>query len=135
VPARIYLDTSFLMLSAKFHLDVLREAERLVQTKTHFFVPSIVVAELKQLAERSGAQGRDARVALELLRRCQISHAESGNAADADAALIQASQSPGAIVATADLPLRRKLRNAGRPVIFLREKAKLELEGIEAGYW
>jgi rRNA-processing protein FCF1 len=54
---------------------------------------------------------------------------------DADTALIEASRLPNVVVATADSVLRRKIRGAGKPVIFLREKAKLELEGIEASYW
>jgi len=134
VPVTVYLDTSFLMLSAKFHLDILSEAEKLLQGRVQFAVPEAVLTELKRLARSLGAPGRDARVALKLIKERMIPNV-SREEPDADKALIEASRLPNAIVATADLELRRKIRSAGKPVILFREKAKLELEGIEASYW
>jgi len=128
------LDTSFLMLSAKFHVDILSEAEKLLQGRVQFAVPEAVLTELKGLARSLGAPGRDARVALKLIKERRISDVLAGES-DADTALIEASRLPNVIVATADLELRRKIRGAGKPVILFREKAKLELEGIEASYW
>lgn len=128
------MDTSFLMLSAKFHVDILSEAEKLLQGRVQFAVPEAVLTELKGLARSLGAPGRDARVALKLIKERRISDVLAGES-DADTALIEASRLPNVIVATADLELRRKIRGAGKPVILFREKAKLELEGIEASYW
>ena len=133
--ATVYLDASFLMLSAKFHVDVVSEAERLLQGGVEFAIPAAVLKELETLGGNSGAPGRDARVALALIRKRKIACVRSEKGSSADAALIVASRLPKTIVATADHELRRKIRGAGRPVIFFREKAKLELEGIEAGYW
>jgi len=134
VPVTVYLDTSFLMLSAKFHLDILSEAEKLLQGRVQFVVPEAVLTELKRLARSLGTPGRDARVALKLVKERRIPDVSAGES-DADKALIEASTLPNVIVATADLELRRKIRSAGKPVILFREKAKLELEGIEASYW
>ena len=134
MPVTVYLDTSFLMLSAKFHVDILSEAEKLLQGRVQFAVPEAVLTELKGLARSLGAPGRDARVALKLIKERMIPNV-SREEPDADKALIEASRLPNAIVATADLELRRKIRSAGKPVILFREKAKLELEGIEASYW
>ncbi len=132
--ATVYLDASFLMLSAKFHVDVVSKAERLLQRRTEFAVPAAVMTELERLAKGAGATGRDARVALAFIRKRKIRCAPS-SMSDADAALMEASQLPNVIIATADAELRRKIRHTGKPVILFREKAKLELEGIEAGYW
>ena len=134
MPVTVYLDTSFLMLSAKFHLDILSEAEKRLQGRVQFAVPKAVLTELKGLARSFGAPGRDARVALKLITERKIPYISAGES-DADSALIEASRLPNVIVATADLELRRKIRSAGKPVILFREKAKLELEGIEASYW
>ena len=131
----IYLDTSFLMLSAKFHTDVIEKAEKLLGRRVQFAVPAAVVTELRGLAQNLGVPGRDARTALSLIQEKKIPCISSTRASDADTALFEASQLPNAVVATADLELRRKIRNAGKPVIFFREKAKLELDGIEAVYW
>ena len=129
----VYLDTSFLMLSAKFHIDIISESERLLQHTVTFVVPAAVAGELKALSHDGGRSGRDARVALRLIdeRKIRIVASDQG----ADDTLAKASQLQKVIVATADNQLRKKIRATKKPVIFFREKAKLELEGIEAGYW
>ena len=131
----VYLDTSFLMLSAKFHIDVISESERLLQQTVAFVVPAAVVSELKALSRDGGGSGRDARVALELIDGRNIRIVASDQDDDADNTLVKASQLQKVLVATADNQLRKKIRAAKKPVIFFREKAKLELEGIEAAYW
>jgi rRNA-processing protein FCF1 len=135
VPVTVCFDASFLMLAAKFHIDVISETERLLQRKIQFSVPDIVVGELEGLARRPGAAGRDARVALELISARKIRRIQSKEQSNADKALIEASGQPSVIVATADLDLREVIRDRGKPVIIFREKAKLELDGIEPGYW
>jgi len=135
VPVTVYLDTSFLMLCAKFHADLLSEAEKLVQKKVEFLVPASVHQELTDLSRDAGTSGRDARVALQLIDQRGIRIVAAARRADADDVLADASELPRVVVATADHRLRRRIRAAQRPVIFLREKAKLELEGIEAAYW
>ena len=135
MPVTVCFDASFLMLAAKFHIDVISETERLLQRKIQFSVPDIVVGELEGLARRPGAAGRDARVALELISARKIRRIQSKEQSNADKALIEASGQPSVIVATADLDLREVIRDRGKPVIIFREKAKLELDGIEPGYW
>ena len=123
------------MLAAKFHVDVVSEVERLLQRRIEFTVPDVVIGELERLAQSPGAQGRDARVGLELVSTRNIRLIRTGERSNADRALIEASGRPNVIVATTDLALRRIIREAGKPVIIFREKAKLELDGIEASYW
>jgi len=135
VAVTVYLDASFLMLSAKFHVDIVSESKRLLAGRVQFAVPAPVLSELKGLAGNRGAAGRDARVALSIVREKKIPRVLSTSGSDADAALIEASRLPNTIIATADLELRRKIRNTGKPVMIFREKAKLELEGIEPAYW
>ena len=135
MPVTVCFDASFLMLAAKFHIDVISETERLLQKRIQFSVLDIIVGELEGLARRPGPAGRDARVALELISTRKIRRVLSGERSSADRALIEASGQPGMIVATADLDLRRSIRDRGKPVIIFREKAKLELDGIEPSYW
>jgi rRNA-processing protein FCF1 len=135
VPVTVCFDASFLMLAAKFHIDVISETERLLQRRIQFSILDIVVGELEGLARKPGAAGRDARVALELISTRKIHRATSEEQSNADKALMEASGQPDIIVATADLELRRAIRDRGKPVIIFREKAKLELDGIEPSYW
>jgi rRNA-processing protein FCF1 len=135
VPVTVCFDASFLMLAAKFHIDIVSETERLLQRQIQLSVPDIVVGELEGLARRPGAAGRDARVALELISTRKIHRVSSVEQSNADKALLEASGHASVIVATADLDLRRMIRDRGKPVIIFREKAKLELDGIEPSYW
>ena len=135
MPVTVCFDTSFLMLAAKFHVDVVSQVERLLQRSVDFTVPDVVVGELERLAESPGTRGRDARVALELISTRHIRSIPTVERSNADRALIEASGHPNVIVATADLALRRIIRDDRKPVIIFREKAKLELDGIEASYW
>ena len=123
------------MMAAKFHIDVVSEAERVMEKRVEFTVPEVVMGELERLAKRPGIQGRNARIALKLVSVRNIQTILTDERSNADKALIEASRHPNTIVATADLGLRRAIRNDQKPVIFLREKAKLELDGIEASYW
>jgi rRNA-processing protein FCF1 len=123
------------MLAAKFHMDVISETEKLLQRKIQFSVPDLVLRELERLARGPGASGRDARVALELISARRIHSISTAERSSADKALIEASRHPNVIIATADLDLRKMIRDVGRPVIIFREKAKLELDGIEPSYW
>jgi rRNA-processing protein FCF1 len=52
-----------------------------------------------------------------------------------DDAIVKASQKLGAIVATTDIELKKRLRSINVPVVYLREKSKLEVEGIEPAYF
>jgi rRNA-processing protein FCF1 len=135
VPVTVCFDASFLMLAAKFHIDIISETEKLLQRRIQLSVLDIVVGELEGLARKRGAAGRDARVALELISTRKIHRVPSEEQSNADKALTEASGQPGIIVATADLDLRRAIRDRGKTVIILREKAKLELDGIEPSYW
>ena len=135
MPVTVCFDTSLLMMAAKFHIDVVSEAERVVQKRVDFAVPELVVRELERLAKSPGLPGRDARVALELISTRQIRRMATAERSNADRALIEASKRPNLVVATADSDLRRTIRDDRKPVIFLREKAKLELDGIEPSYW
>ncbi len=135
MPVTVCFDTSLLMMAAKFHIDVVSEAERVVQKRVDFAVPELVVRELERLAKSPGPPGRDARVALELISTRQIHRMATAERSNADRALIEASKRPNLVVATADSDLRRTIRDDRKPVIFLREKAKLELDGIEPSYW
>jgi len=51
-----------------------------------------------------------------------------------DDAIVKASQKLGAVVATTDIALKKRLRDINVPVVYLRDKSKLEVDGIEPAY-
>lgn len=134
MPARVLLDTNFLMLPPKFRRDIFEEIERLLQGRVEFIIIPAVRRELFKLAHLGGDVARQAKLAIELSRRCKFVQTPRGSGVSADEALLEASKRLRAAVATTDLELRKKLRDASVPVIIFREKSKFQIEGIEAGY-
>lgn len=131
----VILDANVLMLTRKLNLDVFLEIEELVKTKVDFATTSTVIDELLGLSKRPGDIGRDADFALTRSEKCRIIRASVGDRGSVDDTVVKTAKENNAVVATADTKLRRKLRNAKIPVIFLREKSKLMIEGLEAAYY
>jgi rRNA-processing protein FCF1 len=48
---------------------------------------------------------------------------------------VKAAKKLGAVVATSDIELKKRLRDINIPVVYLRDKSKLEVEGIEPAYF
>ena len=61
-------------------------------------------------------------------------HIELPKSKGVDESIFEASKKIGDIVATNDRILRKRLRNINIPVIYLRGKSRLCLEGIESEY-
>ncbi|MDD2411251.1 MAG: twitching motility protein PilT [Candidatus Methanomethylophilaceae archaeon] len=113
----VILDTNALLMpfEVKLNLDL---AVRQVLGDVHFIVPGPIIGELKRLEHKFSA------VALELARRYEIVQTESSG----DAAVIELAQRTKAYVLTNDKELRRKLRNAGVPVMYLRSGTHLVID-------
>ncbi len=131
----VILDSNMLMAVRKLRLDVFSEIERLLQTQVRFATTSTVVEELTHLKRRAGDVGRDASLAVQRAERCVIIDAPITGARSVDDSIFEVARKERAIVATADAELRRKLRNAKIPVIYLRGKSRLIIEGLEAAYY
>lgn len=110
----VILDTNALLMPFEVRLN-LDLAVREVVGDVHFIVPGPIIGELKHLDHKFSS------AALDLARRYEIIQTESSG----DAAVLELAQRMGAYVLTNDKDLRRKLRNAGVPVIYLRSGTHL----------
>jgi len=123
---RVLADTSFLMIPGSFKIDIFEETARVLGTKFEILVPSPVMAELKRLAARGSPRERSAaKVALDLIKNMKVIHREG----KADEVLIELANGKNVVTATTDSELRRRLRKRGKPVIFLRERSHLMVDG------
>lgn len=52
-----------------------------------------------------------------------------------DDAIVKASQKLSVVVATNDIELKNRLKLLKVPVVYLRDKSKLEVDGIEPAYF
>lgn len=72
---------------------------------------------------------KHASLALKLAQRCRIVQVKQGADEAHDDVVVRIAQKWKCPVATNDQTLKKRLRNKGIPVIFLRGKARLALEG------
>ncbi|KXB00550.1 hypothetical protein AKJ47_01060 [candidate division MSBL1 archaeon SCGC-AAA261G05] len=123
---RVILDTNFLMTPELHGVDIFAELDRLLDIDYELTVPSAVINELKSLTSKGTTSERSAaRVALELASRAK--RIETKNSADKE--ILRLAREGKYIVGTNDEVLRKKLREEGIPVIYLRQKSHLALTG------
>jgi rRNA-processing protein FCF1 len=135
LPIKVILDSNFLMIPFQFNLDVFQEIEFLLQKKVDFIVPSAVKSELTALSARGGEGAAEASLALQLASRCRVVEVTLETNETVDDAIVKASQKLGAVVATNDIELKNRLKLLKVPVVYLRDKSKLEVDGIEPAYF
>ena len=135
MPVKVILDSNFLMIPFQFNLDVFQEIEFLLQKKVDFIVPSAVKSELTALSTRGGEGAAEASLALQLASRCRVVEVTLEANETVDDAIVKASQKLGAVVATNDIELKNRLKLLKVPVVYLRNKSKLEVDGIEPAYF
>ena len=123
------------MVPFQYNLDVFQEIEFLLQKKVDFIVPSAVKSELTSLSTRGAEGAAEASLALQLASRCRVVEVTLETNETVDDAIVKASQKLGAVVATNDIELKNRLKLLKVPVVYLRDKSKLEVDGIEPAYF
>lgn len=121
----VITDTNFLMVPGLFGVDIFSELDRVLDRKYRLIVPEPVVEELNQLARRKSDERSAARIALSLIQRGQVIKTRP----PADDAILELAKGKGRVVGTNDVRLRRELRSRGVPVIYLRQKSHLAING------
>ena len=135
MPVRVLLDSNFLMIPMALHIDVFEEVQNLLGKKVEFILIKPVYEELRRLSRREGSKvGRQAAYALELAKRCKMKNVELKASESIDDAIAGVAKDTGIMVATTDLELKKRLRNINVPVIYVRERSRLKVEGIEPEY-
>ncbi len=122
----IILDTNFLMIPYKYHIDIFSEIERLVPETHKIATLSSVVKELDSIVNRSGGSERiAARIALKLIEKKGVGIIECKG--KVDSSIINfALNNKYAVVCTNDKELKEKLKESGISIIFMRGKSRLE---------
>jgi rRNA-processing protein FCF1 len=133
----IVLDTNALMMPVECDVRVFEELERVAPRAAErtsgdeprvapdggYLVPDAVHAELVKLADGNGNEATAAAVGLDLLERCSVTDTDADYADDAVLELAERDDVTHAV--TNDKPLKRRLLDAGVPVISLRGRNKL----------
>ena len=127
---KVVLDANFFFVSSQFKVDVFEELENLLNRRFEPVLLSSTQKELQGLAEStSPKQRKQAQLALRLAEKCRLVAAEKGLEETYDDVIVRVAAEWKSPVATNDRELRKRLRQVGVPVVFLRQKKRLEMEG------
>ena len=127
---KVIFDSNFLFVPSQFQIDIFEELTNLLNQRFEPILLSLTYRELLKIAERGSPKMRkQASLALKLAEKCRLIHVEKGLEETHDDVIVRVAAEWRCPVATNDRELRKRLRNVGVSVIFLRQKRRLELEG------
>lgn len=125
-------DTNFLLVPGQFGVDVVSELNRVLDVRFRIAVPNVVLRELDVIERKS--RGRDLvaiRMAKKLAERFEVVEVgRFGEKPIDDQILDFAVKNERVVVCTNDKGLKKRLRERGIPVVYLRSRKILELEGM-----
>jgi hypothetical protein len=91
---------------------------------------SPIYEELLMIAEKASPKMRqEVSMALKLIEKCQVVNVEQKVDETHDDVIVRLASEWKCPVATNDRVLRKRLRHINVPVIYLRQKSRLEMEG------
>jgi len=130
VTIKVILDSNFLFIPSQFKIDVFEGLMNLLNQRFEPVLLSSTHQELRTMAEKGPSKRRkQASLALKLAEKCRLVNVEKEAEETNDDVILRIAAQWKSPVATNDRELRRKLRARDIPVIFLRGKSRLELEG------
>ncbi|MEG3224162.1 MAG: twitching motility protein PilT [Methanobacteriales archaeon Met13] len=115
------------MTTTQFQVDVVVELKTILPSY-NLYVPSFVVEELEHIKKKSRGKAKiAASVALKIAQSppFMVKHMEIGKKERVDDALLRLSS----VLCTNDRELKQKAREKGIPVVYLRQKRYLSVEG------
>ena len=124
------LDSNFLFIPSQFHVDIFKELENLLSQRFDPVLLSPTHMELLKIAEKGSPKTRQqASLALKLAEKCRMINVEQSFKETSDDVIVRVAKDWRCPVATNDRELRKRLRIISVPVIYLRQKSHLEVEG------
>ena len=122
---KVIFDSNFLMVPFQFGVNIFEELSRILDIRHDIFVPKCVVKELEGLSKTKGKDAIRAKAALELAKTLPLLDSPEENADD----FLYNVASTTVIICTNDKNLKEKIRKKGSPVIYLRQKKYLDIDG------
>ena len=131
MPIGIILDTNFILIQPQFHLKIEQELEKRLNRKIKGIILSPIYEEIQNLSRRETKKERkNALMALQMIKDFEIVSVERHQNETVDDLILRLAKKWNTPVATNDRDLGKKLRKAGIAVIYLRQKSRLEVEGM-----
>jgi len=130
VTLKIIIDSNFLFVPLQFKIDIFEGMMTLLNQRFEPIILSSSYDELKKMAEKGPPKLRkQASIALKLAEKCRVVNVEKSREGTNDDVILRVAGQWKSPVATNDKVLRQRLRDISIPVIYLRQKSRLEVEG------
>jgi rRNA-processing protein FCF1 len=127
---KVILDSNAFFSSLQFRIDIFEETRRLLKRNIEFILLSSVKSELETLASSKGTkEGKQAGYALKLAESCSFIKVDD-HGEEADEVIIRKAKEWKALVFSNDRLLKKKLRDISIPVIYVRQKSRLDIDGL-----
>jgi rRNA-processing protein FCF1 len=128
---KVILDSNALFVPLQFKIDIFDDLERLLNRSFELVLLSAVKRELEALAKRgSPKMRRNASYALKLAEKCKYVEVDAPASEPTDDVIVRIAEEWKAAVFTNDKQLKQRLRDISVPVIYVRQKSRLEIDGM-----
>lgn len=130
-PIKIIMDSNALFVPLQFKIDIFEELKKLLNMKFELILLSPIQRELKKLAKNgSSKMQKNASYALKMAEKCKLIELdEKSTGSSPDDAIFQVAREWKSPVFTNDRALRKRLRNINVPIIYVRQKSRLGING------
>jgi rRNA-processing protein FCF1 len=127
---KIILDSNALFVPLQFNIDLFEDLSKLLNRNFELVLLSPTRMELQRIATHGSSNMRkNAALALKLAERCKPLNVAPRPDASTDDLIVQAAAKYKYAVFTNDRQLRNRLRDINVPVIYVRQKSRLEIDG------
>jgi rRNA-processing protein FCF1 len=128
---KVILDSNALFVPLQFKIDVFNDLKRLLNRSFELILLSPIKRELEALAEKGSPKTRkNASYALKLAEKCNYVKVDVPASALTDDVIVKIAKEWKAAVFTNDRQLRERLRDISVPVIYVRQKSRLDIDGM-----
>ncbi|MCS7115291.1 MAG: DNA-binding protein [Nitrososphaerota archaeon] len=125
---RVILDSNALFVPIKFKIDIFEGLKTLLSRNFELVVLSPVKRELEKILEKGSPKKRkEAFHALKMAERCKL--VETEKEGSPDDIIVEMAREWRCPVFTNDKKLRKRLKDIRVPVIYVRQKSRLEIDG------
>jgi uncharacterized protein len=130
-PLKVILDSNALFVPLEFKIDIFEELRNLLNRNVEFVLLSSVKRELEMLATKDSSKTRkEAVFALRIAEKCKFVPIKDDETLTVDDAIVKVAENWNSPVFTNDRQLKKRLRDISVPVIYVRQKSRLDIDGL-----
>ena len=128
---KVIIDSNALFIPFQFKIDIFNCLQQLLERRLELILLSPVKRELESLAKKGSPKMRkNALCALKLAEKCTYIEVDAPPSALADDVIVKIAEKWKSPVFTNDRQLKKRLRDISVPVIYVRQKSRLEIDGM-----